>query len=232
MLTCEHASNAIPDEYAPLFRKAGDMLGGHCGWDMGAAALARHLADRFQAPLFEGETSRLLIDLNRSLGHPTLFSAHTRPLDSGRRQRLVNDYWRPWRDRVDSCLSGALASNRRVVHVSVHSFTPLLGGQARRADIGLLYDPGRGGELDFARRWQAALRQYGLNVRRNYPYQGRADGFTTALRRRFPAGYLGLELETNQAWVAADSAERARRFRCIANALAELEDWGTGLLDD
>jgi len=44
-------------------------------------------------------------------------------------------------------------------------------------------------------------------VRRNYPYAGKNDGFTTYLRRRFPSdAYLGIELEINQKHVmAADS---------------------------
>lgn len=33
----------------------------------------------------------------------------------------------------------------------------------------------------------------------NYPYRGRADGFTTQLRKRFPIkAYAGVELEVNQ----------------------------------
>jgi hypothetical protein len=47
--------------------------------------------------------------------------------------------------------------------------------------------------------WTLGLEAPGLRVRRNYPYRGVADGFTTALRRRFPADlYLGIELEVNQ----------------------------------
>ena len=88
-----------------------------------------------------------------------------------------------------------------MLHLSIHSFTPVLHGQTRNADIGLLYDPGRAGERRLAVAWQKALRKRvpSLRVRRNYPYLGKADGFTTHLRRRFPRAYLGLELEVNQA---------------------------------
>jgi hypothetical protein len=41
-----------------------------------------------------------------------------------------------------------------------------------------------------------ALRE--LRVRRNYPYLGKADGFTTYLRRHFPVDrYAGVEFEVN-----------------------------------
>jgi predicted N-formylglutamate amidohydrolase len=47
----------------------------------------------------------------------------------------------------------------------VHSFTPALRGVRRNADLGLLYDPARAGELALARRWRAALREVGPELR-------------------------------------------------------------------
>jgi hypothetical protein len=32
----------------------------------------------------------------------------------------------------------------------------------------------------------------------NYPYLGKADGFTTSLRHQFQERYIGIELELNQ----------------------------------
>lgn len=230
VLTCEHASNAVPADYQSLFRHAADVLDSHRGWDIGAARLGTYLADRLHAPLFQGPYSRLLIDLNRSLGHPALFSEYTRKLDRSWRSRLVEIYWRPWRAQVETLIEETLAAGWAVVHVSVHSFTPVLNGQTRRAEIGLLYDPRCPGELAFARRWQHAMRARtpALTVRRNSPYQGRADGFATALRRRFPERYLGIELETNQDWIGLDDALCRRRFEDIGATLGLLVNCNKG----
>jgi len=87
-----------------------------------------------------------------------------------------------------------------VIHVASHSFTPVLDGDVRTADVGLLYDPRRRGEARLCARWRTAIRQCApdLNVRRNYPYAGKADGFSAWLRRRFPAAaYVGVELKIN-----------------------------------
>ena len=100
----------------------------------------------------------------------------------------------------------AVARGRRVIHISSHSFTPVLDGEARRADVGLLYHPGRGGEAELCARWKLALLPVApeLRIRRNYPYAGRADGVTSHLRLRFPPGdYVGIELEVNQRIVLA-----------------------------
>ena len=70
----------------------------------------------------------------------------------------------------------------------------------RDADVGLLYDPGREWERAICRRWRGVLREVApdARVRLNYPYRGTADGFPTSLRRRFPEGYAGIELELNE----------------------------------
>lgn len=102
-------------------------------------------------------------------------------------------------------LARQLASHLRaplIVHVSVHTFAPVLDGVRRVTDVGLLYDPRRRPEQAFCAHWQQTLQAADRppRVRRNYPYLGRADGLTTALRKRHgPARYLGVELEVNQA---------------------------------
>jgi predicted N-formylglutamate amidohydrolase len=105
----------------------------------------------------------------------------------------------------------------------VHSFTPVLGGEVRNADVGLLYDSQRPSEVRACRRWQAALAEIdpSLRVRRNYPYRGAADGLATWLRRRLPdARYAGVELELNQALLAGPS--RAQVTETLARSLVEL----------
>lgn len=204
LITCEHGGNRVPRRYRALFAGHQGLLGTHRGYDLGALRLARGLARAFAAPLFGETVTRLLVDLNRSLGHQRLFSEIVRDQPNAERQAIVERYYLPYRHRVEAHI--AQLANRRVqvIHVSVHSFTPVLDGEVRTADVGILYDPARRGEAALAKAWQAGLQALdaSLRVRRNYPYRGTADGFTTHLRRRFPAdAYLGIELEMNQAQV-------------------------------
>jgi len=203
VLSCEHASNRVPEPWRKLFAGREAVLETHRGYDPGAAPIARWLASQLQAPLYQGEVSRLLVELNRSPGHPALFSEFTRPLGPVERRSLLDRYYHPYRKAVEEHIEQSLAGRGRVCQVALHSFTPELNGAVRKADIGLLYDPLRPLERGFCRAWQEAIEQRGGNwrVRRNYPYRGRADSFVTLLRRLFPAErYLGLELELNQRW--------------------------------
>ena len=80
LVTCEHGGNRIPRRYAKAFAAHRALLDSHRGWDAGALALARQLAKALDAPLIRSETSRLLVDLNRSEHHRALFSAISRAL--------------------------------------------------------------------------------------------------------------------------------------------------------
>lgn len=202
MFTCEHGGREVPRAFAALFAHREALLASHRGWDAGALVLARHLAAAFDAPLHASTTTRLLVDLNRSIGHPQLFSEFTRPLASASRQDIVERHYRPHRLAVEADIINRAASGGRVIHIASHSFTPTLHGVPRQADVAWLYDPRRPGEVAVARAWRQALAQQapGLRLRRNYPYQGRADGLTASLRRQLPpSDYVGIELEVNQA---------------------------------
>ncbi len=170
--------------------------------DIGALDAARRLQKRLDAPLIAASVTRLLVDLNRSVGRRGVFSALTRVLPPAERSQILAHYYHPYRRLVRDWIASCLARGERVVHLSVHSFTPLLDGQRRTATVGLLYDPARNAELALCRAWQAGLAACptGWVVRRNHPYRGTADGQVVELRRRFPASrYLGIELELNQA---------------------------------
>jgi len=149
--------------------------------------------------------------LNRSIGHPRLFSEFSRNLRSAERKELLDEHYFPHRNRVEVWIEAKVRRGERVLHIGVHSFAPQIDGSDRNADIGLLYDPARSAEKALCARWKVGFRQIdpALRVRRNYPYLGTADGFVPYLRRTFPARqYVGIELEVNQALLATRRGRR------------------------
>lgn len=217
VLTCEHASNGVPAEYRTLFRGAGRVLESHRGVDIGAAALARDLARATGAPLVSASHTRLFVELNRSPGHRAVFSEFTRGLPAEERARLLNRFHRPHWDAVRRLVDEAIAAAGSVVHLGVHTFTPVLRGEVRTMDVGLLYDPSRPREVAFCEAVRVRLLALdpSLRVRRNAPYRGVMDGITTALRRALPARcYAGVEIEVNQRF-PLDDAQAWRRVRAV-----------------
>ncbi len=197
-LSCEHGGNDVPPDLRHCFTGDEEVLHTHRGLDIGALDLYKKLV-----PLATESTSatlsRLCIELNRSEHHPRLFSAYTRNLGAARKQELLH-FHRDYRGEFTKRIKQRIARKEDVVHVAVHSFTPVLDGVKRAMDIGLLYDPSRAYERAFCLAWRKALhhRAPALVVRMNHPYKGTSDGFSKHLRTIFPKHYAGIELEVNQ----------------------------------
>jgi predicted N-formylglutamate amidohydrolase len=201
VVTCEHGGQRIPTAYRHLFAGHQALLDSHRGFDPGALRLARDLAIGLQAPLIYATVSRLLVDLNRSVGNPSLhgFMVPAQPPDL--RAAIIEHFYRPYRQKAETAIQTAIRTHGWALHISAHSFTPVLDGQVRNADVGLLYDPSRPTEAALARHWKAGLARQAphLRVRRNYPYAGKGDGLTRSLRQQWPTDlYTGIELEINQ----------------------------------
>ena len=203
MLTCEHASNHLP----AAFKKAvpADVLKTHRAYDIGALLVFRKLV-RFAKPEFhcEGKFLRLFVDLNRTITNKSAFSEYYEALESRdkaaaeKAKAQATAYWKEYRDNVEKFV----VSNKstEIVHLGIHSFTPVLNGKVRNTDIGILYDPARPQERAYANVIKDEIKRLypAMKVRFNYPYKGTSDGLTTTLRKKFGQRYVGIEIEINQ----------------------------------
>lgn len=230
LFTCEHGGNHIPPRFQSLFRGKNAVLESHRGQDSGALKLARHLAAEFTAPLVYSETSRLLVDLNRSLHHRHLFSEFTRRCDSETKRQIIDHHYLPYRQYAESTIKDLLESGSPVLHFSIHSFTLRLNNHRRKTDIGLLYDPRRQGERALCLSLQMKMREQSpqWTVRRNYPYRGNSDGFTTHLRKLYgQQSYCGIEIEMNQKYV-----HREKEWQSLSETLINAINHSIEDLDD
>jgi predicted N-formylglutamate amidohydrolase len=226
ILSCEHATNHVPGQYRPLLAESLDLLNTHKGYDPGAYDFASLLAARFCAPFFAGTVSRLLVDLNRSLTN------HRSPPISPRndfsgvlKEELLAHYYHPYRRQVEQAIARTLRQEKTVLHLSIHSFTPVLDGAHKTADVGFLYDPSRTKEKEICGEWLLRLESKDAQwrLRRNYPYRGVSDGFVTALRKIFyKQRYVGIELEINQMYPLAMKEDWLRLQHQLLESFGEV----------
>lgn len=213
MLTCEHASNKLPAAFKKFV--PADVQKTHRAYDIGALQVFRKLV-KFAKPEFccEGKFSRLFVDLNRTITNKSAFSEYYDAFEASDKASAAKEkatairYWMEYRENVEKFVKqnigkGTEAAGNKgaaIVHLGIHSFTPVLNGMTRNTDIGILYDPARPLERKYAQVIKDEIKRLypHMKVRFNYPYKGTSDGLTTSLRKKFGPHYVGIEIEINQ----------------------------------
>ncbi|MGH6883139.1 N-formylglutamate amidohydrolase [Hypericibacter sp.] len=197
LLICEHAGRRVPEAWADLGLPR-SLLDTHFGWDAGAGALTEALAERLKAPAVLANYSRLFLDINRFetdwdvmrpdlAGIPVPTNIDPDPADQALRERVA-------RLPFDQATLAQIARFHESQHpavVSIHSFTPLVGGKPRATEIGVLWrETCRMGPpvLNVLRREER------FTIGDNDPYDWRqVEGYTLrryALDRDLPCLYL------------------------------------------
>ena len=141
LFLCEHAGRAIPKTLGTLGLNEKTLMS-HRGWDIGAEALARNLANRLNAPLILQRYSRLVIDGNRPPGSPESILevsdgveiAVNKKLSLHEREAREKAIFAP----MDQAINNAFSASQRIAAFSIHSFSPQLGGQSRPWHAGFL----------------------------------------------------------------------------------------------
>lgn len=226
LLTCEHASGAIPRALR-ADRADREILRTHRGIDIGAWDVAARLAGALGATAIGGRYSRLVADLNRAPGDPGLvlasvdgrpvgFNARLTPRDVGAR---VRRYHAPYHAEIDRQVARRLWGGLSPLLLSVHSFTPVLHGRPRNFDLGVLY----GDNPNLARALAARLARIGFRVALNRPYSGRRGLIYAAARHGANYFVPYLELEVNQRLLrtAADARKAAAAIAPVLSDLLE-----------
>lgn len=219
IVTCEHAGNEVPDRYKSLFEGDAEVLETHRGWDPGAWKLAEYLSVNLMAPLYGCHTTRLLIEANRSPDSSELFSQFSDTLPKPDKENLIETLYQPYRNQIQQATEESL---KPVLHLSIHSFTPVWNNVTRAVDIGILFDPELTSEKMYADLLMGELIKNfpSLSICFNEPYKGTDDGITTWLRNYYTNDkYTGIELEVNQKFASDLSVIQEKLAKSIRATL-------------
>lgn len=211
LVVCDHASAVVPDRYGSLGLDA-QTLSAHVAWDIGAAQVARLLAGHLGCGAVLAGISRLVIDCNRQPGDPSSIPARTcdvivpgnAQVDDAEAEFRAESWFWPYHREIGTQLSRLLRHGPVPAMVSVHSFTPTMGGFQRPWHVGVLWN--RDGRM--ALPVIDALRQVpGVCVGDNQPYSGREINYTLDTHAG-AAGLPHVSFEIRQDLVADDQGCR------------------------
>lgn len=222
VLICDHASAAVPSALACLGVAECDRLR-HIGWDIGAAAVTRGLAERLDAPALLAGYSRLVIDLNRQPGGPgsippvsdgTAIPANHELSEEQVQHRIDALFW-PYHHAITETIGRQWRrTGQPPALIAVHSFTPAMNGFDRPWHVGILWNHDPRLAVPLIRRLRA---RGDLVVGDNEPYSGRDLAYTTE-RHAAAAGlpHVGIEIRQD---LVGDAAGVAAWIDILAEAL-------------
>jgi predicted N-formylglutamate amidohydrolase len=229
LIVADHAGNSMPRALGRLGVPETECER-HIAWDIGIAAVCRHVADALDATLVQQNYSRLVIDCNRAPGSETSIPeiSELTPipgnigLSEGRKAARVNEIFRPYHERIETELDRRKQAGRPTALIAMHSFTLVFMGVARPWHAGVLYNR----DPRFAHMLMALLkREEGLVVGDNEPYSVTdASDYTIPVHgeRR---GLHHIAVEIRQDLIADDKGQRAwgaLLARLLAQAYQEL----------
>ena len=147
LVTCDHASNRLPRALGTLGLPASE-LERHIAWDLGAAGVARELAQSLGACAVFQNYSRLVIDCNRRPGVPSSIAALSentlipgnQALPLAEAARRARDVFEPYHACIVRELARRAGAGQPTVLIAMHSFTPSFNGVARPWHVGVLYN--------------------------------------------------------------------------------------------
>ncbi len=177
LLVCDHASCRFPEALGdmgldPFARRC------HLAIDIGAGSLTEYLADSLGVTAVLAQYSRLVVDCNRDLMDASAFLAYGDGIlvpgncnlrRSDREARADSIYW-PYHAAVTEQVKRLSEAAAPPAFISVHSFTPVLNGEAREWEVGILWDKSQSLHEVFLE----GFRDAGFHTGDNEPYSGKA----------------------------------------------------------
>lgn len=177
LLVCDHASCRFP-------RSLGDMgldpfaRRCHLAVDIGAGPLTASLAASLGVTAVLAQYSRLIVDCNRELMDPSAFleygdgtvvpgNRNLHQCDKDARARAI---YYPYHDALNGQVRRLQDLGTAPAFIAIHSFTPVMNGEARSWEFGVLWDT----DQRLRDIFLDDLRDAGYLVGDNEPYSGKA----------------------------------------------------------
>ena len=199
LLVCDHASHRFPRSLGTMGL---DYLNrhSHVVHDIGAGALVEILANNLGVTAVLCQYSRLIVDCNRELVDHNAFLKFNDGVDIPANHNLRSDekekraseiYW-PYHNAIEGQIGRLKDQGINPVFISVHSFSPVINGEARKWEIGVLWDK----DSTTAEFFLSDLGEAGYFVGDNKPYSGKDPEDFTIDHHAEPSGlpHVGIEI--------------------------------------
>jgi predicted N-formylglutamate amidohydrolase len=234
LLICDHANCRIPKSLGdmgldPFVRRC------HLAVDIGAGPLTERLAASLSVTAVLAQYSRLVVDCNRELMDPGAFLQFgdgilvpgNRNLHQAEKDLRASVLYGPYHEAVDKQVRRLCSAGPAPAFIAIHSFTPVMNGEARPWEMGVLWDTDTRLRDIFLEDFTAA----GYFVGDNEPYSGKAPQDYTIDHHAEEIGLPHIGIEIRQDLIDDEKGidEIAGLMHRIIDSIPKrLQDMGSG----
>lgn len=233
LLVCDHASFLFPKSLGdmgldPFARRC------HLAIDIGAGPLTESLAASLGVSAVLQNYSRLIVDCNRQLMDPGAFLEYgdgilvpgNRNLHQADKDLRADALYWPYHRAIDEQVQRLKNAGPLPAFISIHSFTPVLNGESRAWQIGVLWDKDESLREIFLEGFRGA----GYYVGDNEPYSGKAPQDFTIDHHAEEIGlpHIGIEIRQDLLSKKDGVAEIARVMHKIIETIPDRLGMKTG----
>ena len=234
LLVCDHASCRFPKSLGdmgldPFARRC------HLAVDIGAGPLTERLAQSLGVTAVLAQYSRLVMDCNRQLMDPGAYLEYgdgilvpgNRNLHQADKDLRASTLYWPYHDALDKQVQRLSKLGPPPAFIAIHSFTPVMNGEARPWEMGVLWDTDTSVRNIFLEDFRAA----GYFVGDNEPYSGKAPQDFTIDHHAEEIGLPHLGIEIRQDLI--DDDEGVEKIAKLMHTIIEtipkrLQEAGSG----
>lgn len=229
LLVCDHASDRFPKSLGdmgldPFARRC------HLAIDIGAGALTESLAESLGVTAVMQNYSRLIVDCNRQLMDPGAFLEYgdgilvpgNRNLHRADKELRADALYWPYHRAIEEQIERLSNAGPAPAFVAIHSFTPVLNGESRAFQIGVLWDK----DERLRHIFLEGFREAGYYVGDNEPYSGKAPQDFTIDHHAEPIGlpHIGIEIRQDLLRNKKGVAQIARVMHKIIKSIPDRLD--------
>ncbi len=222
LLVCDHASCRFPATLGdmgldPFARRC------HLAIDIGAGNLTETLADSLGVTAVLAQYSRLVVDCNRDLMDPGAFlefgdgivvPGNRNLCIADKRLRADTLYW-PYHSAIDEQVQRLRLTGPPPAFIAIHSFTPVMNGESRPWQMGVLWDK----DTRLRDLFLEGLAGAGYKVGDNEPYSGKAPQDFTIDHHAEDSGLPHVGIEIRQDLI--DDAEGVTAIASVMHDIIE-----------
>ncbi len=216
IVICDHAGEAFPEKLNYLGISKEDRKR-HITYDIGTRWIGEYIGEKLSAITLVANYSRLVVDVNRSIDRKDCmpevsfgtYIPKNQNLTKEERQARIDEIYMPYQQAIQTTVDSFLSNEVKPILISIHSFAPVIDGEKRPWEMGILWSDEHSISKDVIKNLKNNNSKFSIGDNQPYSLKDGEDFNNTVKNQATSKGLPSLIVEFRQDMVdTEDSAKK------------------------